>query len=99
MTIPPLPRNPAAKPDLDEWLDKVSVLAPGMWENDTGPKDWYAVCDDDGIFAYFRDETDAFRCRLDYINRQLNPTVLRPTGHVPGCGLEETFDMDANNPG
>jgi hypothetical protein len=61
--------------DLDTMLEEVSVHAPGMWENDEGPKDWWAVSTDEdgGIIAYFRDEADAFRYRLDYINRKLNP--------------------------
>lgn len=59
---------------LDDWLEHVNVHSPGMWENDAGPLDWYAVSDDDlGIIAYFAAEVDAFRFRLDYINRQLNP--------------------------
>jgi hypothetical protein len=61
--------------DLDDWLEAVSVHSPGMWHNDKGPLDWYAVSVDDegGIVAYFRDETDAYRFRLDYINRKMNP--------------------------
>ena len=60
---------------LDDWLDAVSVHAPGMWDNDTGPASWYAVSSDieGGIVAYFRDEVDALCWRLDYINRKLNP--------------------------
>jgi hypothetical protein len=60
---------------LDDWLEAVSVHSPGMWENDQGPKNWYAVSvdDDGGIVAYFRDEIDACRFRLDYINRKMNP--------------------------
>jgi hypothetical protein len=59
---------------LDDLLDKWSVMAPGMWENDTGPKGWFAVVnDDDGIVAYFATERDALRWRLDMINRELNP--------------------------
>jgi len=60
--------------DIHELLDKVHVDAPCMWENEDGPKGWYAVAtDDDGIIAYFFKEKDAFRFRLDYINKQLNP--------------------------
>lgn len=59
--------------DLNYYLDEISVLPPGMWDNDFGPKDWYAVCNEDGIIAYFGEETDALRFRLDYINRKLNP--------------------------
>jgi len=44
-----------------------------MWENDTGPKDWWAVSNDGGIKAYFGNEKDAFRWRLAMINRELNP--------------------------
>lgn len=59
--------------DLDDWLDAVSVHPPGMWENDQGPPGWFAVSDDGGIVAYFGNETDACRFRLDLINRRLNP--------------------------
>lgn len=60
--------------DLSEWLEAVQVMAPYMWENKNGPVGWYAVVnDDDGIIAYFANEPDAFRFRLDYINRKLNP--------------------------
>ena len=60
--------------DIYDLLDTVSVAAPRMWENDEGPKGWYAVItDDDGIVAYFATENDALRFRLDLINRHLNP--------------------------
>ncbi len=65
--------DPSAGRNIIEWLDAVQVCAPGMWENDQGPSDWFAVVNDDGIIAYFGDETDALRFRLDYINRQMNP--------------------------
>jgi len=63
-----------AKPrkSLDDLLDEWAVIAPGMWENETGPKDWYAVANDDGIVAYFGKEADACRFRLAEINRILN---------------------------
>jgi hypothetical protein len=48
------------------------VFPPGTWENDEGPKNWYAVANDDGIIAYFGSESDAFRFRLAEINRALN---------------------------
>lgn len=57
---------------LTEALGEWQVDAPGMWENDTGPKDWYAVSNNDGIVAYFSTETDACRFRLNEINRLLN---------------------------
>ena len=58
---------------LDELCDDISVMEPGMWENDQGPDGWFAVTNTDGIIAYFGNERDAFRFRLDYINRILNP--------------------------
>lgn len=61
--------------DLDTLLEVIAVDAPGLWENDIGPKDWWAVSHADrGIVAYFERENDAFRFRLDWINRLLNPT-------------------------
>lgn len=57
---------------LDDLLETWQVFEPGMWENDTGPKGWYAVANDDGIIAYFGNEADAFRFRLAEINRELN---------------------------
>ena len=59
--------------DIYEMLDEVSVAAPDMWENDEGPKGWYAVITDGGVVAYFVTENDALRFRLDLINRRLNP--------------------------
>lgn len=59
--------------DIDDLLQSWSVLDPAMWENDEGPKGWWAVCNDDGIVAYFATEADAYRWRLDMINRELNP--------------------------
>src|SRR5229473_1799053 len=77
-TEPYLPfdmQQPQQERTLHELLDAISVMAPGSWENDAGPNDWYAVCnDDDGIIAYFQDERAAYRFRLDYINGLLNPT-------------------------
>lgn len=64
---------PATK-DIDDLLEDVAVDDPAMWENKYGPKGWWAVSTaDDGIIAYFYNEVDAYRFRLDYINRQLNP--------------------------
>lgn len=61
------------KTSLESWLESVSVIDPAQWENDEGPKGWFAVSNDEGIIAYFGSEVDAFRFRLDYINRKLNP--------------------------
>ena len=60
------------KPTLDDLLQVWCVDAPGLWENDTGPKGWWAVSNDEGIVAYFGSEADAFRFRLAEINRALN---------------------------
>lgn len=58
--------------NLDDLLDEWAVIAPGMWDNETGPKDWYAVACDKGIVAYFGEEAAACRFRLAEINRILN---------------------------
>jgi hypothetical protein len=58
---------------LDDLLEKWHVHEPDMWENEEGPKGWYAVSNNDGIVAYFGNEVDAFRWRLDMINKELNP--------------------------
>ena len=60
--------------DIDWWLGAVSVYEPYVWDNIDGPKDWYAVATvEQGIIAYFHSVVDAYRFRLDYINRQMNP--------------------------
>jgi len=58
--------------NLDDLLDSISVHSPGFWENETGPKDWWAVSNEEGIIAYFGKETDAFFFRLALINARLN---------------------------
>lgn len=58
--------------DLEELLEEWSVMQPGQWENKTGPKDWFAVSNDDGIVAYFGKEGDAFGFRMYRINQILN---------------------------
>ena len=62
---------------IDELLEDISVLEPGLWENEASEilSDWYAVANDKGIIAYFGSESDAFRFRLDYINGLLNPII------------------------
>lgn len=57
---------------LEDLLETWSVLPPGQWENNAGPKEWFAVCNDQGIVAYFGNEQDALRFRLSEINRTLN---------------------------
>ena len=58
--------------NLDEALEAWRVIAPGAWENDSGPPEWYAVEGRDGIVAYFGSESDACRFRLAEVNRELN---------------------------
>jgi hypothetical protein len=72
--VPMAEKQLRAKHSLDDLLEEWSVLSPGMWDNDAYPalKDWWAVCNDDGIVAYFSQEQDAFRFRLAEINRILN---------------------------
>ena len=57
---------------LDDLLDIWTVYEPGVWQNNDGPADWFAVANDEGIVAYFGQESDAFRFRLAEINRVLN---------------------------
>jgi len=57
---------------LDQLLQEISVLPPGQWDNDVGPKDWFAVCTEHGIVAYFGEEVLAFHFRLVLINARLN---------------------------
>ena len=61
--------------DIIDLLEEISVLSPGMWENEVSSvlPDWYAVANHKGIIAYFGREEDALRFRLDYINGLLNP--------------------------
>ena len=58
---------------LEEALQNWCVDEPDMWENDTGPKGWWAVSNTSGIVAYFDRPDNAYRWRLDMINRDLNP--------------------------
>jgi len=58
---------------IEELLEDWVVLWPESWENDTrGIEDWYAVVNTEGIIAYFGNEADALRFRLNEINRILN---------------------------
>ena len=59
---------------IEELLQEISVMEPGLWENNISDDlEWWAVSSDLGIIAYFGSDVDAFRFRLDYINRILNP--------------------------
>jgi len=64
---------------LEELLETISVLPPGMWENEQTATlgSWFAVCTENGIVAYFMDEADAYRFRLDQINLRLNPLTRK----------------------
>ena len=56
---------------LDELLEEISIL--DEWENQTtGLDGWFAVATDLGIIAYFGEEAEAYKFRLDYINRIMN---------------------------
>lgn len=57
---------------LEDLLEEVSVIEE--FENEASPflVGWFAVVTDEGIIAYFGNEKDAFRFRLDYINQILN---------------------------
>jgi hypothetical protein len=58
---------------IEELLEEISVMEPGLWENNISNElHWWAVSTDLGIIAYFGSEVDAFRFRLDYINRIVN---------------------------
>lgn len=54
-------------------LSSVTVYEPGIWANEDGPADWYAVSTpDNGIVAYFPTESQAYSYRLTLINNALN---------------------------
>ncbi len=59
--------------DLESLLEEIAVIPPGQLDNPPeGLEEWYAVTTDWGIIAYFAEEADAFRFRLDLINLILN---------------------------
>lgn len=57
---------------IDDILEAIDVMPPGMWANPTGPEDWYSVVTDQGIVAYAADETLACKIRLWLVNDLLN---------------------------
>ncbi len=60
--------------NIQDALEDWQVDEPGMWENETGPKGWWAVSNGhESIVAYFAKPEDAYRWRLSMINRDLNP--------------------------
>lgn len=72
--------NPGSNtPDLESLLEQVTVqkVGPQAQDPDFGVSlgSWLSVCTDKEVIAYFADETDALRFRLDYINGILNPVT------------------------
>jgi hypothetical protein len=41
------------------FVGELNIDDPGMWENEDGPKHWWAISDDEGIKAYAGDERTA----------------------------------------
>lgn len=62
-------------PTLDELLDAISVVELDRCNHQPAGLigDWYCVLDEDGVVAWFAECRDAYRYRLDLINRRLNP--------------------------
>ena len=69
--------------DLDRLLEEIAVMpcedmvddfieGSGMHNLNTQLKKWFAVVNSQGIIAYFGEKSEAFRFRLDYINRIIN---------------------------
>lgn len=59
----------------DELLQEISVVEVAQLENHDDNEflqGWYAIINTEGIIAYFGEESEALRFRLDYINRLLN---------------------------
>lgn len=71
------PKSPRDNRSLDDLLDAIQVeeinseLAIEM--DNRAMLGWWLVTRESGVIAYFTVEADAFRFRLDYINRILNP--------------------------
>lgn len=55
--------------------EPIIVIQPGLWENDTGPKDWYAICDVDGIFAYSDNAEEADQIANWFQRRAVHETM------------------------
>lgn len=76
------PRSPmyarASSYSLDDLLEEYAVMEVDEQMNEangrrlSGILGWWAVVDDNGAYAYFGKEEDAFRFRLAEINRRLN---------------------------
>ncbi len=44
-------------------MNDILVHDPGTWENKDGPLDWYAISNEDGIFAYANTEQNTYDIR------------------------------------
>ena len=64
--------------ELDELLDEISVVYVDKYTNEVnnggipGLVGWYGVCNEQGIVAYFAQESSAFYFRLALINSRMN---------------------------
>jgi hypothetical protein len=69
--------------DLDSLLSEISVMTceemidsfeeeDKMYNLNTQLKNWFAVVNSQGIIAYFEEEAEAYKFRLDYISRIMN---------------------------
>jgi len=78
-----LSRKRLSECDLDDLLQEISVMqcsdmmgdfavGSDMYNLNRILSNWFAVCSDMGIIAYFSSESDALAFRLDYINSILN---------------------------
>lgn len=47
--------------------DRYDVHPPGTWQNDVGPKDWYALSDETGIICYAA--TEKLACDIQMMLR------------------------------
>jgi len=65
-------------------FEEIQVDPPGMWDNEQGPKDWYAISDTEGVFAYSGDEKTAYILAaapelleaLEYLTKQIDLSKL-----------------------
>ena len=69
--------------DIDQLFEEISVMnCDDMADNfdegsemhilNTRLRSWYAVVNSQGIIAYFGEEAEAYKFRLDYISRIMN---------------------------
>ena len=58
---------------LTDYLEEIAVEHPVINAEMHHVSNWHPVSDEFGIIAYFASESDAYRFRLDLINRKINP--------------------------